>query len=349
MKEAFVEIDKKYKLNGTFSPSVTLIVVLKRHNTRFRSTTDHRPDTVRANDALFGAISPSSLPSSSSSSESMHSANLNIPPGTLVDHPSILGTDHEFFLCSHHSNQGTIRSTHYYVLLNEMNLNKSQLCRFSYYLCYLFAKCTKSISIPAPVKYAHLAAYRARQHLSIVSDHESSTDSGASSTGSSPTPSQLATPGPLSPFARPSFRHLPPLPSHLPPPPIGWPPMLPPSSSAGPSPPSPVPSSFSPDLLLPPTFFLHQLPPRPPPFPPMQWRLPLPPGFPMRPPSFSPGRPWLVPPSPRTASARIESRALRKSGPRSEPPSLQATARTTLQLQSLIQVKPDLRLTFYFI
>ncbi len=35
----------------------------------------------------------------------------------------------------------------------------------TYYLCYTYARCEKPISIPSPVQYAHLAAYRARNHI----------------------------------------------------------------------------------------------------------------------------------------------------------------------------------------
>lgn len=32
-------------------------------------------------------------------------------------------------------------------------------------LCHLYARCSRSISIPTPVYYAHLAAFRARAHI----------------------------------------------------------------------------------------------------------------------------------------------------------------------------------------
>lgn len=32
-------------------------------------------------------------------------------------------------------------------------------------LCHLYARCSRSISIPTPVFYAHLAAFRARAHI----------------------------------------------------------------------------------------------------------------------------------------------------------------------------------------
>ena len=38
------------------------------------------------------------------------------------------------------------------------------LCRF----CYTFARCTRAMSLPPPVYYAHLAAFRGRVALADV-------------------------------------------------------------------------------------------------------------------------------------------------------------------------------------
>ena len=40
----------------------------------------------------------------------------------------------------------------------------------TYALCYTYARCTRSISIPAPVKYADLLAFRATYYLDDVDD-----------------------------------------------------------------------------------------------------------------------------------------------------------------------------------
>ena len=34
----------------------------------------------------------------------------------------------------------------------------------TYYLCHLYSRCERSVSYPAPTYYAHLAAFRAREH-----------------------------------------------------------------------------------------------------------------------------------------------------------------------------------------
>ena len=36
--------------------------------------------------------------------------------------------------------------------------------KLTYYLCYLFTRCTRSVSYPAPCYYSHLVAFRGRQY-----------------------------------------------------------------------------------------------------------------------------------------------------------------------------------------
>lgn len=37
-----------------------------------------------------------------------------------------------------------------------------------YYLCHIYSLCERSVSYPAPTYYAHLAAYRAREHQNAL-------------------------------------------------------------------------------------------------------------------------------------------------------------------------------------
>ena len=60
--------------------------------------------------------------------------------------------------------QGTTKPTHYHVLCNESKMNADQIQELTYYLCYIYSRCERSASYPAPTYYAHLAAYRAREH-----------------------------------------------------------------------------------------------------------------------------------------------------------------------------------------
>ncbi|RWS02345.1 protein argonaute-2-like protein [Dinothrombium tinctorium] len=60
---------------------------------------------------------------------------------------------------------GVSRPVHYRVLFNEGNLNSDDLQRLTHFLCFIYAPSTKSVSLPAPVKYADKIAQRLKQYL----------------------------------------------------------------------------------------------------------------------------------------------------------------------------------------
>ncbi|XP_075557125.1 protein argonaute-2-like isoform X2 [Dermacentor variabilis] len=123
--------------DGSYKPPVTFIVVQKRHHTRFMPANE-RDGVGRAR---------------------------NIPPGTTVDTVVTHPVDFDFFLCSHAGIQGTSKPAHYYVVHDDANFTSDDLQKLSYYLCHTYARCARSVSIPAPVYYAHLAAFRAKEHI----------------------------------------------------------------------------------------------------------------------------------------------------------------------------------------
>ncbi|XP_003705687.2 protein argonaute-2 [Megachile rotundata] len=88
--------------------------------------------------------------------------NFNVLPGTIVDteitHPKHI----DYYLVSHASIKGTARPTRYRCLCNESNLSEDDLQELTYYLCHTYARCTRSVSYPAPTYNAHLAAYRGK-------------------------------------------------------------------------------------------------------------------------------------------------------------------------------------------
>ncbi|XP_064479778.1 protein argonaute-2-like [Ornithodoros turicata] len=136
--------------NETYEPALTFIVVQKRHHTRFMPSSD-RDGVGKCR---------------------------NVPPGTTVDSVVTHPLDFDFFLCSHFGIQGTSRPSHYYVVWDDSNFTADDLQKLSYYLCHTYARCARSVSIPAPVYYAHLAAYRAKNHvISKVPVSSSSSDS----------------------------------------------------------------------------------------------------------------------------------------------------------------------------
>ncbi|KRZ65271.1 putative protein tag-76, partial [Trichinella papuae] len=86
--------------------------------------------------------------------------------------------------------QGTSRPTRYYVLYDESNMDANTMQSITYYLCHLYGRCTRSVSIPAPVYFADLVCARARYHVLAAlnsglvekfSDEDSNNSSSSSS------------------------------------------------------------------------------------------------------------------------------------------------------------------------
>lgn len=127
----------KLSPDGLYKPPITFIVVQKRHHTRFMPVSE-RDGVGKCR---------------------------NIPPGTTVDTVVTHPVDFDFFLCSHAGIQGTSKPAHYYVVHDDHNFKADELQKLSYYLCHTYARCARSVSIPTPVYYAHLAAFRAKEHI----------------------------------------------------------------------------------------------------------------------------------------------------------------------------------------
>ncbi|CAE6435814.1 hypothetical protein ACGC1H_000833 [Rhizoctonia solani] len=89
----------------------------------------------------------------------------NCYPGTVVDqgitHPAIW----DFYLQSHPGLKGTSSPSHYTVLHDDMNYSADRLQRIAYTLCHVYARSTRSVSIPAPVYYADIIAARGSFHF----------------------------------------------------------------------------------------------------------------------------------------------------------------------------------------
>jgi len=140
IRQACIELEEDYR------PGITFIVVQKRHHTRLFCS-DQRDRSGRAG---------------------------NIPAGTTVDANITHPTDYDFYLCSHQGIQGTSRPTYYRCLWDDNDLSADELQNMTYQLCHTYARCTRSVSIPAPAYYAHLVAIRARYHI-IDKEHEAET------------------------------------------------------------------------------------------------------------------------------------------------------------------------------
>ncbi|MCP9260923.1 ALG-1 [Dirofilaria immitis] len=148
-----------HQLDRLYDPTISYIVVQKRHHTRFVE-------------------------------QGMKGNKGNIPPGTVVDCTITNPLLFDFYLCSHRGAtvyfsflflsstvrvpedskyyssdcniSGTSKPSHYTVLYDSWHLSADEWQQMVYALCHVYARCNKSVSLPAPVYYAHLACDRAR-------------------------------------------------------------------------------------------------------------------------------------------------------------------------------------------
>lgn len=128
-------------------PRMTIIVVGKRHNTRFYPT--KKEDADRSS---------------------------NPQNGTVVDRGVTEARNWDFFLQAHTALQGTARPAHYYVIHDEIFRGSKVPAPFqnsadvlqdlTHNLCYMFGRATKAVSICPPAYYADLVCERARCYLS---------------------------------------------------------------------------------------------------------------------------------------------------------------------------------------
>ncbi|KAJ5766223.1 uncharacterized protein N7511_003839 [Penicillium nucicola] len=132
-------------------PRLSIVIVGKRHNTRFYPTTEQ--DSNRENPM----------------------------PGTVVDRGVSEARDWDFFLQAHSALQGTARPAHYFTVWDEIfyprhPANSSGpgaadvLQDLTHKMCYMFGRATKAVSVCPPAYYADLVCTRARCFLSDLFD-----------------------------------------------------------------------------------------------------------------------------------------------------------------------------------
>ncbi|KAK7695892.1 hypothetical protein QCA50_000531 [Cerrena zonata] len=117
------------------NPAITIIVVGKRHHVRFFPKA--REFTDRSG---------------------------NCKAGTVVDSDITHPLEMDFYLQSHGGLLGTSRPAHYNVLYDENNFTPDNIQSLSFALCHVYARSTRSVSIPAPVYYADIVCSRAKNH-----------------------------------------------------------------------------------------------------------------------------------------------------------------------------------------
>ncbi|KAJ3042407.1 eukaryotic translation initiation factor 2C, 2 [Rhizophlyctis rosea] len=103
----------------------------------------------------------------------------NVQAGTVVDTGVVHPTQFDFYLNAHAGLQGTSRPTHYRVLYDDFHFTADDLQDLTYKLSYLFPRCTRSVSLCAPVYQASLAAQRERTHFKDTDWSESGSSSSS--------------------------------------------------------------------------------------------------------------------------------------------------------------------------
>jgi eukaryotic translation initiation factor 2C len=132
-------------------PRISIIIVGKRHNTRFYPTKEEDADR-----------------------------SSNPPNGTVVDRGVTEVRNWDFYLQAHAALQGTARPAHYFTAVDEIFGGRrvqppfqnaaDALEDLTHNMCYLFGRATKAVSICPPAYYADLVCERARCYLSNLFD-----------------------------------------------------------------------------------------------------------------------------------------------------------------------------------
>jgi eukaryotic translation initiation factor 2C len=104
----------------------------------------------------------------------------NIYGGLVVDKDVANPHKMDFYLQSHPGLKGTSRPSHYVVLYNKLGFSIDIIQQISYFLCHAYARCTRSVSIPAPVYYADIVCSRAGFYLNEGLGYSDSGGSGPS-------------------------------------------------------------------------------------------------------------------------------------------------------------------------
>lgn len=148
-------------------PAITIVVVGKRHHTRFYPVKESEADR-----------------------------SANCKNGTTVDRGVTEVRNWDFYLQAHTCLQGTARSAHYYVVIDEIFRGKKPknpahrnaadvLEDLTHNMCHLFGRATKAVSICPPAYYADLLCERARCYLGRIFEPPTPGDTPAASvTGS---------------------------------------------------------------------------------------------------------------------------------------------------------------------
>jgi eukaryotic translation initiation factor 2C len=150
-------------------PKITIVICGKRHHTRFYPVVEANADR-----------------------------SSNCEPGTVVDRGVTEVRNWDFFLQPHACLQGTARSCHYYVILDEIFRGRpvkpphantaDALEELTHNMCHLFGRATKAVSLCPPAYYADLLCTRLRCYLADQFDPSDNSAAPSVASGTAPPP-----------------------------------------------------------------------------------------------------------------------------------------------------------------
>ena len=129
-----------------YSPTITFMIVVKRHHTRFIPIHDNGDDPKTKKQIAV-------------------TSNENVIPGTTVDREITSPAYFDFYVQSQQSLQGTGIPAHYFVLHDENNYTSDAIQKITYDLCHTFSRATKSVKVVPAAYYADLLCTRGRDYI----------------------------------------------------------------------------------------------------------------------------------------------------------------------------------------
>ncbi|KAI1702534.1 piwi domain-containing protein [Ditylenchus destructor] len=118
--------------DANYSPKIVVVICTKRHMNRFF-------ETQQNGNGL---------------------AMVNLLPGSVMDEKFSTEGLQEYFMLSHNPIKGTAKVTAYQILVNQINLSKTQVQDFLHSLCFSHQIVNKAVSLPEPVYQADKLAER---------------------------------------------------------------------------------------------------------------------------------------------------------------------------------------------
>jgi len=121
-----------------------------------------------------------------------------VPAGTVVTEDVVTGDGKDWYMVAQHGLKGTARPSHFHVIHDDVEdtvRDPKLLQRLTFDLCHLYARATKIVSRPAPVYYAHRAAFIAQYYKDDYKEEnmfEVGSTSSRGSTGSEGSIPELA-------------------------------------------------------------------------------------------------------------------------------------------------------------